>query len=647
MYEKHFNLTQLPFSIAPDPSFLYLSSAHREALAHLMYGFSHGGFVMVTGEVGTGKTTLLRNLIKQTPPDLDVAFILNPRLTVRELLATLCDELGIHYNPDSTASVKQYVDLITRHLLETHRSGRSTVMIIDEAQNLSPAVLEQVRLLTNLETDERKLLRIILIGQPELAEMLDRQDLRQLAQRITARYHLGSLSRPDTYAYIMHRMSRAGGNPHAFAQSALRRLYALSKGTPRLVNVIADRALLGAYTEGRQQVTGRIVNRAAREVLGRQESYRPWWIGATVALTAAGAAWAILSPVGLPGTNPSDPVDPSATAAEAVEPGSPALIENQPRSTDAAEPRHTASSTLRTGNRPATSERSTSGAATTAQTLPASEPPGNAAGTVIQPPVETATPTVTDDGEAIITPETYGRMQADARTEGEASRRPTLTTERDPRLNPDSGSARRVESVSRPAGGSFGNQRLAYAAVFQRWGVDYTDLHNEIPCDFAPSAGLQCLSERGDWTQIAQLNLPVVIELWDDQASPYYAALLGLANGRVRLHIGSETVETTQRELREQWAGNYVVLWQTPPGYYGSLRTGQSHETVGWLRQQLSSLVNQSLASPRPDLFDDNLYQAVLEFQATEGLTTDGIVGPATWIKLANRLHLPQPNLAG
>ena len=203
MYEQHFNLDQLPFSIAPDPSFLYLSSAHREALAHLMYGFSHGGFVMVTGEVGTGKTTLLRNVVKQTPPDLDVAFILNPRLTVRELLASLCDELGIAYDPDSTASVKQYVDLITRHLLETHRSGRSTVMIIDEAQNLSPAVLEQVRLLTNLETDDRKLLRIILIGQPELKEMLERQDLRQLAQRITARYHLGSLSRAQAPALAL------------------------------------------------------------------------------------------------------------------------------------------------------------------------------------------------------------------------------------------------------------------------------------------------------------------------------------------------------------------------------------------------------------------------------------------------------------
>jgi len=273
MYQEHFGLIQPPFSIAPDPNFLFLSSSHQEALAHLMYGFAHGGFVLITGEVGTGKTTLLRNLLDRTPPDLDVAFILNPRLTVRELLETVCDELGVAYVAGQLQSVKQYIDVLNKHLLQTHQAGRSTVVIIDEAQNLSPAVLEQIRLLTNLETNEKKLLRIILLGQPELGEMLDRTELRQLAQRITARYHLATLSREDVEEYLGHRLARAGGNPNIFSNSAVRALYRLSKGTPRLINVIADRAMLGAYVAGKLQIDGSLVEAAAREVLGKV----PWW----------------------------------------------------------------------------------------------------------------------------------------------------------------------------------------------------------------------------------------------------------------------------------------------------------------------------------------------------------------------------------
>ncbi|MEM8765808.1 MAG: AAA family ATPase [Pseudomonadota bacterium] len=639
MYEQHFNLTQSPFSIAPDPRFLYLSTAHREALAHLMYGFSHGGFVMVTGEVGTGKTTLLRNLIKQTPPDLDVAFILNPRLTVRELLATLCDELGVAYDPDRTTTVKQYIDLITRHLLATHRAGRSTVMIIDEAQNLSPAVLEQVRLLTNLETDDKKLLRIILIGQPELADMLDRQDLRQLAQRITARYHLGSLSRPDTYAYVLHRMSRAGGNPKAFSAGALRRIYALSKGTPRLINVIADRALLGAYTEGRAQVTGRIVSRAAREVLGKPPMRRSGWLGAAAAVGVAGAAYALLGPISefrnpepAPVAETTPATAPQTTpTSESPEPGAPALSEE----------------TL--GENALSEQRSNTGPLnpaspdTEAQVTSRPELLTTAASAAATPTTEADRPAPpigsNADGEAVITPETYARMQA-ARSQPTQSRKPTAAA--------PTGTVPQVAEISRPAGSTFASRRQAYGAVFDRWGVDYGLAPAEqIPCDFAPSAGLQCLSARGEWGQLNRVDLPVILELWDEQPAPYYAALLAMQDGIVQLQLGEERLETTQRALREQWSGNYVILWQTPPGYQGSLRSGQTHETVGWLRQQLTGIVGASLASPTPNRFDEQLREAVVEFQRDEGLTPDGIVGPDTWIRLAHRLRLPQPSLAG
>jgi general secretion pathway protein A len=215
-----------------------------------------------------------------------------------------------------------------------------------------------------------------------------------------------------------------------------------------------------------------------------------------------------------------------------------------------------------------------------------------------------------------------------------------------PRVLPAADEVRTITTISRPAGNNFTNQRLTYAAVFERWGVACDALSTvQIPCDFAPSAGLQCLTERGDWSRIAQMDLPVILELWDGRPTPYHAALLSMEDGSILLGIGSETVATTQHALKDQWAGNFVVLWQTPPGYYGSLRNGQRHETVGWLRLQLDSLVDRSLASPAPNLFDDSLQQAVREFQAAEGLTADGIVGPATWIRLATRLNLPQPSL--
>lgn len=293
MYTQFFRLNDAPFSIAPNPRFLYPSAKHREALAHLLYGIKEegGGFVALTGEVGTGKTTLCRCLIEQLPENVDVALILNPRLDAVELLATACDELNISY-PSATPSLKTLVDALNGHLLAAHAKGRRTVLVIDEAQNLSFDVLEQVRLLTNLETSEHKLLQIILIGQPELTRLLEQKRLRQLAQRITARYHLAPLTRSETVDYVRHRLAVSGCPAPLFTAGALATVHRLSGGIPRLINIICDRALLGAYAQGRFQVDRSTVRRAAREVLPSALLPRFRWplaLGAGIAVLIGGS----------------------------------------------------------------------------------------------------------------------------------------------------------------------------------------------------------------------------------------------------------------------------------------------------------------------------------------------------------------------
>jgi general secretion pathway protein A len=278
MYLSFFGLSEKPFAITPDPRYLYLSERHAEALAHLLYGINEsGGFIQLTGEVGTGKTTVVRTLLSRVPHHADVAVILNPRVTPVEFLLTICEELGLGIADADRDSVKQMVDALNRRLLAAHAEGRRIIVIVDEAQNLSAEVLEQVRLLTNLETPTQKLLQIILIGQPELRELLDRTELRQLAQRITGRYHLEPLSREETRGYIRHRLRVAGAAGEIFTPGALAEVHRLSTGIPRVINVTCDRALLGAYTRETRNITAGLVRLAAGEVYGRR--FVPVWLG--------------------------------------------------------------------------------------------------------------------------------------------------------------------------------------------------------------------------------------------------------------------------------------------------------------------------------------------------------------------------------
>ncbi|MGK5017469.1 AAA family ATPase [Janthinobacterium sp. HLS12-2] len=310
MYTHYFQLKQSPFSIAPDPRYLFMSERHREALAHLLYGVgSGGGFVLLTGEIGAGKTTVCRCFMEQIPENCQLAYIFNPKLSVEELLLSICEEFRIALAP-GVASVKGYVDAINAHLLASHAQGKNNVLIIDEAQNLSAAVLEQLRLLTNLETSERKLLQIILIGQPELRAMLARPELEQLAQRVIARYHLGSLTAEETASYIRHRLAVAGSTAQTpFAPRLMAQIHAMSHGVPRRINLLCDRALLGAYVENQPQVTRQILRRAAEEVFaeeGRPAAGRglrwPHVAGGVLAgaVVTAALAWQFMPRAGVP-----------------------------------------------------------------------------------------------------------------------------------------------------------------------------------------------------------------------------------------------------------------------------------------------------------------------------------------------------------
>jgi general secretion pathway protein A len=356
MYLAFFGLAEKPFAITPDPRYLYLSARHTDALAHLVYGINEaGGFIQLTGEVGTGKTTTIRSLLARVPKNAEIALILNPSMTPTEFLQSLCEELGLGSTDTAEGNTKELIDLLNRYLLRAHAEGRRVVLIVDEAQNLRPEVLEQVRLLTNLETETQKLLQIILIGQPELRTLLERTDLRQLAQRITGRYHLDPLSGDETAAYVRHRLRVAGATAEQFTAGALKEVHRLTGGVPRLINIICDRALLGAYSEEKREVRPELVRRAAAEVFGHRIA--PAWLPSAVAVAAllvigvSAAAVAhywprhpmtartAAAPAATPAASAASPVAESAGTTAAVTAGAPPAVPAQaPTTTPAAAP---------------------------------------------------------------------------------------------------------------------------------------------------------------------------------------------------------------------------------------------------------------------------------------------------------------------
>ncbi len=584
MYTNFFGLNEKPFSITPDPRYLFLSERHAEALAHLLYGVTEsGGFIQLTGEVGTGKTTIVRSLLEQMPADTRVALVLNPRLTPHEFLLAICEELRLPLSLEQRGSMKAIVDALNQRLLDAHAEGQRVVLIVDEAQNLSPDVLEQIRLLTNLETAKQKLLQIILIGQPELRHLLARTDLRQLAQRITGRYHLEPLDRAETQAYIAHRLRVAGGGAEIFTAPAAKAIHRAAHGIPRLINVICDRALLGAFSRERPRVNRSLARHAVNEVSGEdRRPWRPWLItaGLVFALAGLGLAWWQLSPK---------------------------LMPAEPPMAKSAEPANT----------------SAGGLSTSAAAMPAAK-----TGAGETQPVLAAAPT--QDAQ-VSQPPLEGPLQEPLPAQDPEPVAPRLSF---------------AQQLSE-AGAATGTD-AAFSALLETWGLSYAPSPGSgRPCDVAVAAGLRCLFQQGTWGQILNLDRPVIMSLVNNEGQQHQIVLRSVtAGGDAEVIVGTRRLTVGLGELMPLWLGDFLLVWRPAFGSGRVLSEGTQGADVAALRLALSEALDLPLISPQPAIFDADLKQAVVLFQRQQRLEPDGVAGARTMIALNSVLALPdRPHL--
>ena len=619
MYPKYFGLKEASFSITPDPQYLFLSEQHREALAHLLYGAGDsGGFVLLTGEVGTGKTTVCRAFLEQLPDGVDVALVLNPAMTAVELMHAICDEFGVEV-PDAEPSAKALVDRLNQFLLDAHARGRRPVLIIDEAQNLRPNVMEQIRLLTNLETAKQKLLQIFLIGQPELRAMLASPDLRQLNQRITARFHLRPFNARETAAYVDHRIAVAGVDRPLFTPGALRRVHHLSGGVPRLINLLCDRSLLGAAVSRRLQVTPEIVTRAAREVKGNDVSALPrrgrgLAIAASVLIAAAGGAWIGASGVLdlvpqrlmalLPAADSAD-ADTLPKAAAISAEDSP--LEPELEAVTVAEPAaDTASEAL--------------------TEAPSAPPPS--------PVSSDASPEVAADARQSMEGLSDVVLEEESPTEPVSA---AASTEPIPRISMSRVTPELSEADADQLDAMLTPNERTVDELLGLWGVATDAVVSGLDCGAVRAFGLECERGKGRWSDLRLFDRPAALALSEPNGGVGYAVIGAVDEEHAVLHHGGQAHRVPISMLDERWSGDYLMLWRRPPFATNVIGKGSSQEAIAWLRGRLASLPGINLAA-EPARYDSALTEAVRGFQTAHGLVPDGVAGPRTLILLNNAL---------
>jgi len=609
MYNEYFGFKEAPFSIAPDPRYLYMTAQHRDALAHLVFGLnSEGGCILLTGEVGTGKTTICRCLLEQIPDQANVALVLNPKVNEIELLESICDELHISY-PDSKNSLKTYTDRIYQFLIESNQRNEKTVLIIDEAQNLDSKVLEQLRLLTNLETNQRKLLQIIILGQPELLNILAQTEMRQLAQRITARFHLEPLSKHEVKAYINHRLAVAGQNIQLFPEKSVKLLYRFSKGVPRLINVICDRALLGAYVENQYTVTPSIIKKASIEVFGelknveQQQKIKRW----LYPLAAFAGVAIITFFIAFFFYNIEKPDDTLQTAGIAA-------MENDSPIQEGLHDGNTTDAIVSTGSE-ANTQTSPDGQSAE------DEPEHNAIDTLSSdsPKENFDEPTISDE-----------TLQAGTTlTE-------TALAKTDEQTYDD------IETILEKAPV---DPAAAYQKLFKTWDHQYNSKTRTTACRQAEKLSLSCLFRHGNINSLKIHNRPANLTLINDRGEKRYITITSIDNDIATIYSNNAAYKIKLHDLDKYWYGQFILLWNKPEYYSSAILPGESGNVIHWLNLQLEK-VNDSYS---PDLiiskYDTYLIDKVKIFQTQQGLTADGIVGPVTIIHLNNKLGIEAPLL--
>lgn len=629
MYCDFYGFREKPFSITPDPKFLFLGATHKEAFAHLVYGIrERGGFITITGEIGTGKTTLCRALLSHLDRDTLVAFILNPTLSAIELLKSINEDFGI---PSTGQTRKDLIDELNRFLLEKRREGKNTVLIIDEAQNLDPEVLEHIRLLSNLETDTEKLLQIILIGQPEFRSILAKPALQQLNQRVTVRYHLQPLSREETAAYIRHRLSVAGAEEKVrFTPKAVQKIYARSGGIPRLINVLCDRCLLAGYSLGRREIDASMVERAHREVSGNGNLWaREKWmrllrkgilpgvlLAVFVVLVAYGVHLLVShSPISSPrpeGTAKTRSFEQSRPQKDASRKG----IESRP----AAFPKVLETESVGSSGPQAISKEFPAGGESPTESRAPVEEKG-AAG---------ASPTPQSLSAAF--PEAGEPSPFDRRASGQGlSARPV---ERD-----------FISSLARRS--VVESRRMALVGVLEKWGlltVPVATLDRYLSLDLfgaSQAFGLQCARFRGNLNRIRILDVPVILEMAVGENPPKrYLALTGLDGARAQIWPGLDdgTREVPADVIEKHWYGTAYIFWKDALEGQTYLREGTQGKQVLWLQNALGGL---GYLVRRPSgIFDADTTLALMAFQADRRLDEDGILGPQTLVLLHRALKV-------